>query len=167
MDFFVAKPTKICYYFGGKINEVDMNIILLGPPGAGKGTQARFIAERYGIPQISTGDMLRTAIQNKTVLGLSAKKIMDSGRLVSDTVILDLVKERLQQKDCTHGFLFDGFPRTIPQAQRIAQEGIHIDYVLQMDVEDEDIVKYRHEFCMKMAEYEDQLPSLRKELMES
>lgn len=118
-----------------------MRIILLGPPGAGKGTQAHYICERYGIPQISTGDMLRAAVKAATPLGLKAKKIMDVGGLVSDDIILGIVKQRLQQPDCKNGFLFDGFPRTIPQAAAINEEDIHIDYVIQIEVADEAIVK--------------------------
>jgi len=118
-----------------------MRIILLGPPGAGKGTQARYICQHYGIPQISTGDMLRTAVKSASPLGLQAKKIMDAGGLVSDDIILGIVKQRLQQADCINGFLFDGFPRTIPQAVAINEEAIEIDHVVQIDVDDEEIVK--------------------------
>ena len=118
-----------------------MRIILLGPPGAGKGTQAQFICEKFGIPQISTGDMLRAAIKAGTELGLAAKKIMDEGGLVSDDIIIGMVKERLAQPDCAKGCLFDGFPRTIPQAEALRDGGIAIDKVIEIFVEDEEIVK--------------------------
>lgn len=118
-----------------------MKIILLGPPGAGKGTQAHFICEHFSIPQISTGDMLRAAIKAGTELGLAAKQVMDAGKLVSDDIILGIVKERIAQPDCANGFLFDGFPRTIPQAEATQQAGIDIEHVIQIDVNDEDIVK--------------------------
>jgi adenylate kinase len=111
-----------------------MRLILLGAPGAGKGTQAAFICQKYGIPQISTGDMLRAAVKAGTPMGLAAKKIMDSGALVSDDIIIGLVKERLQQADCAKGFLFDGFPRTIPQADAMKVAGVKLDYVLEIDV---------------------------------
>lgn len=117
-----------------------MRIILLGPPGAGKGTQAQFITEKYGIPQISTGDMLRAAVKAGTELGVKAKGIMASGGLVSDDLIIALVKERITQQDCAKGFLFDGFPRTIPQAQALVDAGIVIDCVIEVFVEDEEIV---------------------------
>lgn len=117
-----------------------MNIILLGPPGAGKGTQAKFITEKYRIPQISTGDMLRAAVKAGTELGKQAQSIMASGGLVSDDIIIGLVKERIQQPDCGNGFLFDGFPRTIPQAQALIDAGISIDKVIEIDVADEEIV---------------------------
>ncbi|TRZ70613.1 MAG: adenylate kinase [Rhodocyclaceae bacterium] len=117
-----------------------MRLILLGPPGAGKGTQATFICERYSIPQISTGDMLRAAIRAGTPLGLAAKTVMDSGKLVSDEIIIGLVKERLQQPDCAKGYLLDGFPRTIPQAEAMKAADVMIDYVLEIDVPDGDIV---------------------------
>ncbi len=117
-----------------------MNIILLGPPGAGKGTQAKFITEKYGIPQISTGDMLRAAVKAGTELGRKAQGIMASGGLVSDDIIIGLVKERISQPDCNNGFLFDGFPRTIPQAQALVDAGIAIDKVIEIDVADEEIV---------------------------
>jgi adenylate kinase len=117
-----------------------MKLILLGPPGAGKGTQAKFICEKFGIPQISTGDMLRAAIKAGTPLGKQAKKVMDAGQLVSDDIIMGLVRERLKQPDCKRGYLFDGFPRTIPQAEAIAQEGVGIDRVLEIDVPDEEII---------------------------
>lgn len=117
-----------------------MRIILLGPPGAGKGTQAKFITEQYGIPQISTGDMLRAAIKEGSELGLKVKDVMASGGLVSDDLIIALVKERVAQPDCTNGFLFDGFPRTIPQAEALADSGIPIDHVVEIAVADEEIV---------------------------
>jgi len=118
-----------------------MQIILLGGPGAGKGTQANFIKEKYGIPQISTGDMLRAAVKEGTPLGLEAKKVMDAGGLVSDEIILGLVKERIHQPDCSNGFLLDGFPRTIPQAEALKEEGVTIDYIVEIDVGDEEIIK--------------------------
>ncbi len=118
-----------------------MRLILLGPPGAGKGTQAGFVTQAYSIPQISTGDMLRSAVKAGTPLGLAAKKIMDSGALVSDDVIIALVKERLKQADCAHGYLFDGFPRTIPQADAMKNAPVAIDYVLEIDVPDASIVE--------------------------
>lgn len=118
-----------------------MRIILLGGPGAGKGTQAQYIVERYGIPQISTGDMLRAAVKAGTPLGLEAKKVMDAGGLVPDEVIIGLVKERIQEADCAKGFLFDGFPRTIPQAEAMKDEGVDIDAVVEIDVPDEEIVQ--------------------------
>ncbi|MCS6766387.1 MAG: adenylate kinase [Candidatus Protistobacter heckmanni] len=111
-----------------------MRLILLGAPGAGKGTQAKFICERFNIPQISTGDMLRAAVKAGTPLGLQAKKVMDSGALVSDDIIIGLVKDRLAQPDCQRGYLFDGFPRTIPQAEAMKQASVAIDYVLEIDV---------------------------------
>ena len=117
-----------------------MRLILLGPPGAGKGTQAQFISDKYGIPQISTGDMLRAAVKAGTELGLKAKDIMASGGLVSDDLIIDLVKERIQQADCVNGFLFDGFPRTIPQAQALVDAEITIEAVLEIHVADDEIV---------------------------
>ena len=118
-----------------------MRVILLGAPGAGKGTQAQFIMEAYGIPQISTGDMLRAAIKNGTELGQKVKAVMDSGALVSDDIIIELVKERIAESDCAKGFLFDGFPRTIPQAEALRAAGIVIDHVVEIAVEDEAIVK--------------------------
>lgn len=118
-----------------------MRIILLGAPGAGKGTQAQFITEQFNIPQISTGDMLRAAVKAGTELGMKAKGIMDAGGLVSDDIIVGLVKERINEQDCKNGFLFDGFPRTIPQAQALKDADIAIDYVVEIDVADEEIVK--------------------------
>lgn len=118
-----------------------MRLILLGGPGAGKGTQANFIKEKFNIPQISTGDMLRAAVKAGTPLGLEAKKIMDAGGLVSDEIILGLVKERIQQPDCANGFLFDGFPRTIPQAEAMKADGVAIDYVVEIVVDDDEIIK--------------------------
>lgn len=118
-----------------------MKLILLGPPGAGKGTQASFICEKYGIPQISTGDMLRAAIKAGTPLGVEAKKVMDIGCLVSDDIIVALVKERLLKDDCKSGYLFDGFPRTIPQAEAMKSAGVAIDFVLEIDVADSEIIE--------------------------
>ena len=118
-----------------------MRVILLGAPGAGKGTQAQFITSRFGVPQISTGDMLRAAVKAGSPLGLMAKEVMASGGLVTDDIIIGLVKERITQPDCVKGFLFDGFPRTIPQAQAMEDAGIAIDVVVEIDVEDEEIVK--------------------------
>lgn len=118
-----------------------MRLILLGGPGAGKGTQANFIKERYGIPQISTGDMLRAAVKAGTELGKQAKKVMDAGGLVSDDIIIGLVKERIKEPDCQKGFLFDGFPRTIPQADAMKNAGVAIDAVVDIDVPDTEIIK--------------------------
>lgn len=118
-----------------------MRLILLGPPGAGKGTQAAFITQHYGIPQISTGDMLRAAVKAGTPLGLEAKKIMDSGGLVSDELIIGLVKDRLQQPDCSKGYLFDGFPRTIPQADALKQAKVALDFVIEIEVPEQDIIE--------------------------
>jgi adenylate kinase len=118
-----------------------MRLILLGGPGAGKGTQANYITERYGIPQISTGDMLRAAVKAGTELGKKAKAVMDSGGLVSDDIIIGLVKERIKEPDCEKGFLFDGFPRTIPQADALKDAGVTIDAVVDIDVPDEEIIK--------------------------
>ncbi len=118
-----------------------MKVILLGAPGAGKGTQAQFIQETFGIPQISTGDMLRAAVKAGTPLGLEAKKVMDAGNLVSDELIIGIVKERIAEDDCKNGYLLDGFPRTIPQADAMQEHGIDVDYVVEIDVPDEEIVK--------------------------
>ena len=118
-----------------------MRLILLGPPGAGKGTQANFICQKFGIPQISTGDMLRAAVKAGTPLGLAAKKVMDGGQLVSDDIIIGLVNERLKQPDCKPGYLFDGFPRTLPQAEAMKKAAVAIDYVVEIDVPDEDIIQ--------------------------
>ena len=118
-----------------------MRLILLGAPGAGKGTQATFICQKYGIPQISTGDMLRAAVKAGTPLGIEAKKVMDAGGLVSDELIINLVKERITQADCAEGFLFDGFPRTIPQADAMKAAGVKLDYVLEIDVPFDAIVE--------------------------
>ena len=120
-----------------------MKLILLGAPGAGKGTQANFICQKYGIPQISTGDMLRAAVKAGTPLGIEAKKVMDAGGLVSDDLIINLVKERIAQPDCANGFLFDGFPRTIPQAEAMKEAGVNLDYVLEIDVPFEAIIERR------------------------
>ncbi|MEO9653760.1 adenylate kinase [Marinomonas sp.] len=117
-----------------------MRVILLGAPGAGKGTQAQFITEEFGIPQISTGDMLRAAVKAGSDMGLKAKAVMDAGQLVSDDIIIGLVKERLTQDDCANGALFDGFPRTIPQADALKDAGVKIDFVVEIDVADEEIV---------------------------
>ena len=118
-----------------------MNLIILGPPGAGKGTQAAFIASEQKIPHISTGDMLREAIKNGTELGLQAKAVMDSGNLVSDELIIELVKERISQEDCKNGFLFDGFPRTIPQAEALQENNVDINGVIELVIADEEIIK--------------------------
>lgn len=118
-----------------------MRIILLGAPGAGKGTQAQLIMQKYGIPQISTGDMLRAAVKAGTELGLAARKIMDAGGLVSDELIIGLVKDRIAQADCAKGFLFDGFPRTIPQAEAMIEAGVNIDHVIEIHVDDSEIVE--------------------------
>ncbi len=118
-----------------------MRIILLGAPGAGKGTQAQFLMNRYGIPQISTGDMLRAAIKEGTALGLAAKQVMDAGQLVSDDIIIGLVKERIAKDDCARGFLLDGFPRTIPQADAMKANGVVVDHVIEFDVPDDVIVE--------------------------
>ena len=118
-----------------------MRLILLGAPGAGKGTQAAFICKQFGIPQISTGDMLRAAVKAGTPLGIEAKKVMDAGGLVSDDLIINLVKERIAQDDCANGFLFDGFPRTIPQAEAMKEAGVNLDYVLEIDVPFEAIIE--------------------------
>ena len=118
-----------------------MRLILLGPPGAGKGTQAQFICEAFGIPQISTGDMLRAAVKEGTELGLKAKEIMNAGGLVSDDIIIGLVKDRIAQPDCEKGFLFDGFPRTLPQADAMKEAGVKLDHVVEIAVDDEEIVQ--------------------------
>jgi adenylate kinase len=118
-----------------------MRMILLGPPGAGKGTQAAFLCKHFGIPQVSTGDMLRAAVKADTPLGVAAKKVMDSGALVSDDIIIGLVKERIAQPDCAKGFLFDGFPRTIAQAEAMKAAGVKLDFVLEIDVPDAAIVE--------------------------
>jgi adenylate kinase len=118
-----------------------MRLILLGGPGAGKGTQAGFIKEHFGIPQISTGDMLRAAVKAGTPLGIAAKKVMDSGALVSDDIIIGLVKERIKESDCANGFLFDGFPRTIPQADAMKAAGVELDYVVEIAVDDAEIIE--------------------------
>lgn len=118
-----------------------MRLILLGAPGAGKGTQAQFICEKFGIPQISTGDMLRAAIKAGTTVGVEAKKVMDAGSLMSDEIIIGLVKERLLLEDCKAGYLFDGFPRTIPQAEALRSAGVVLDFVLEIDVADSEIVE--------------------------
>ena len=118
-----------------------MKLILLGPPGAGKGTQAKTICEKYGIPQISTGDMLRAAVSAKTSLGVEAKKVMDSGELVSDDLILQLVKDRISENDCTSGYLLDGFPRTIAQAEGMKKLGINVDFVVELEVNDDEIIE--------------------------
>jgi adenylate kinase len=117
-----------------------MRLILLGPPGAGKGTQANFIREKFGIPQISTGDMLRAAVKAGTKLGLEAKKIMAAGGLVRDDIIIGLVKDRLMEPDCRNGYMFDGFPRTIPQAEAMKEAGVPVDFVLEIDVPDSEII---------------------------
>ncbi|MES2770503.1 MAG: adenylate kinase [Pseudomonadota bacterium] len=118
-----------------------MKLILLGAPGAGKGTQAQFICQKFGIPQIATGDMLRAAVKAGTPLGLAAQKVMQAGGLVSDEIIIGLVKDRLQQADCQSGYLFDGFPRTIPQAEAMKNAGVALDYVLEIEVADDDIIE--------------------------
>ena len=118
-----------------------MKLILLGAPGAGKGTQAKFICEKFGIPQISTGDMLRAAVKAGSPLGVEAKKVMDAGGLVSDDIIIGLVKDRLQHDDCKAGYLFDGFPRTLPQAEAMKTAGVALDYVMEIDVADSEIVE--------------------------
>jgi adenylate kinase len=128
--------TQVSIRFGDSI----MRLILLGAPGAGKGTQANFIKEKFGIPQISTGDMLRAAVKAGSPLGVEAKRYMDAGELVPDTLIINLVKERLQQPDCANGYLFDGFPRTLPQAEAMKDAGVAIDYVLEIDVPFDEII---------------------------
>jgi len=118
-----------------------MRIILLGAPGAGKGTQAQFLTEKYSIPQISTGDMLRAAVKAGTPLGIEAKKVMDAGELISDEIIIGLVKERVAESDCENGYLLDGFPRTIPQADAMKENNIDVDFVVEIDVDDSEIVQ--------------------------
>jgi len=118
-----------------------MKILLLGPPGAGKGTQANVLMHEFGIPQISTGDMLRAAVKSGSPLGKELKQVMDAGELVSDDLILELVKERVSQEDCRNGYLFDGFPRTIAQAEGMKQNGIDVEYVIELQVDDEEIIK--------------------------
>jgi len=118
-----------------------MKLILLGGPGAGKGTQAAFITEKYGIPQISTGDMLRAAVKAGSAMGLAAKKVMDAGGLVSDDIILGLITERLKQPDCAKGFLLDGFPRPLPKAEALRTQGVELDFVLEIDVSDDEIIR--------------------------
>ena len=118
-----------------------MRVILIGAPGAGKGTQAQYICKEFGIPQISTGDILRSAVKAETSLGLAAKEVMDAGRLVSDDIMIGLVKERLEQPDCANGCLFDGFPRTIPQAEALLDSGVDIDHVVEVAVDDEEIIE--------------------------
>lgn len=136
----VIFPSTFCglrYFFKGK----HMRLILLGGPGAGKGTQATFITEKFGIPQISTGDMLRAAVKAGTPLGIEAKKIMDVGGLISDEIITGMVKDRVAQSDCNKGYLLDGFPRTIPQADAMRELSIDIDYVVEISVDDAEIIK--------------------------
>jgi adenylate kinase len=128
-----------------------MRLILLGAPGAGKGTQAQYLISKYDIPQISTGDMLRAAVKAGTPLGLEAKKVMESGGLVSDEIIIGLVKERVQQTDCKNGYLLDGFPRTIPQADAMKSNNIDVDYVVEIDVDDQEIIKRMAGRRMHMA----------------
>src|SRR6476620_9944038 len=138
---FAYRPTgRKCRRIQTRLGN-KMRLILLGAPGAGKGTQANFIKEKYNIPQISTGDMLRAAVKAGTELGLAAKKVMDAGGLVSDDIIIGLVKDRLKHPDCAKGYLFDGFPRTIPQADAMKDAGVAIDYVLEIDVPDEAIIE--------------------------
>jgi adenylate kinase len=128
-----------------------MRVILLGGPGAGKGTQANYIKEKYQIPQISTGDMLRAHVKAGTELGVAAKKIMDEGGLVSDDIIMGMVKERINEDDCKNGYLFDGFPRTIPQAESLKEAGVPIDAVVEIDVPDEEIIKRMSGRCVHLA----------------
>src|SRR5450759_2718347 len=134
-----ADAVMVSVYFSNQ--RTTMKLILLGAPGAGKGTQATFICRKYKIPQISTGDMLRAAVKAGTALGIEAKKVMDSGGLVSDKLIINLVKERIAEADCAKGFLFDGFPRTIPQADAMKAAGVKLDYVLEIDVPFEAIIE--------------------------
>jgi adenylate kinase len=133
-----------------ELQEKKMRIILLGAPGAGKGTQAQFITEKFGIPQISTGDMLRAAVKEGTELGKQVEQVMASGGLVTDETIIALVKERIAQDDCANGFLFDGFPRTIPQAEAMVNAGVPIDVVLEIDVPDDEIVKRLSGRCVHL-----------------
>jgi adenylate kinase len=128
-----------------------MRIILLGAPGAGKGTQAQYLTNQYSIPQISTGDMLRAAVKAGTPLGLEAKKVMDAGDLISDDIIIGLVKERVAQADCENGYLLDGFPRTIPQADAMKENSIDVDFVVEIDVDDNEIIKRMAGRRMHMA----------------
>jgi adenylate kinase len=135
-----GEPSRLSKEFKLKSGN-NMRLILLGAPGAGKGTQATFIKQKFNIPQISTGDMLRAAVAAGTPLGIEAKKVMDSGGLVSDEIIIGLVKDRLKQPDCANGYLFDGFPRTVPQADAMQEAGVALDYVLEIDVPDAEIVE--------------------------
>ena len=138
MKKFFSKVIFHAYY--NNFRGCKMQIILLGAPGAGKGTQAQFISKKFNIPQISTGDKLRAAVKEGTEVGLKAKKLMDAGELVSDEIILDLVQERISQADCKNGFLFDGFPRTINQAKELSNRGITIDFVVEINVDDDEII---------------------------
>ncbi len=139
-----------------------MRIILLGAPGAGKGTQAQFLMDRYGIPQISTGDMLRAAIKEGTPLGLEAKKVMDAGQLISDDIIIGLVKERIAKPDCEKGFLLDGFPRTIPQADAMKENGVVVEHVIEFDVADEVIVAHFSAYTLDLGPSVFVCPSLQQ-----
>jgi adenylate kinase len=140
-SFIFFQRQRACLFFFTLIEVVfHMRLILLGPPGAGKGTQAQLIKQRFNIPQISTGDMLRAAVKAGTPLGLAAKQIMDSGALVSDDIIINLVKERLKEPDCLNGYLFDGYPRTLIQAEALNTVGVVLDWVVQIHVPDEDII---------------------------
>lgn len=140
-NLYLLALTSFLSYILGNNREKTIRIILLGAPGAGKGTQANFIKEHFGIPQISTGDMLRNAVKAGTALGIMAKQIMESGGLVSDDIIINLVKERIAEPDCANGFLFDGFPRTIPQADALKAANVPIDCVVEIDVPDTEIIK--------------------------